>query len=230
MFAEAQRYDLYGPVHKALRAQLCDTLLRIGRIDVFDEADRQRGCDRLDALLSALRLHMAHEDKFIHPLLETLQAGSAASVAGDHDDHREAVFELELLSSNLRQTASPRVAHTVYRRLACLVAENLEHMEQEESRLQDLLASRLTDAELVALHDRIVANVSPEAMAALLAWMLPALTPSQRADMLSAMRSEAPPPAFDAALGIARAHLDAPEWGKLTRALSLPVVPGLVEA
>lgn len=228
MSAETQRHDLYGPVHKALRAQLCDALLRIGRIDVFDDVDRQRGCDQLDTLLSALRLHLAHEEEFIHPLLETLQAGSAASIVGDHDDHREAIFELELLSSNLRQTASARVAHTVYRRLACLVAENLVHMEDEESRVQDLLASRLTDAELVALNDRIVAHVSPGEMAALLVWMLPALTPAQRADMLGAMREQAPPPAFEAVVSIARAHLDAPAWMKLTRALGLPAAPGLM--
>ena len=230
MFSEASRHDLYGPVHKALRAQLCDTLLRVGRVDVFDDVDRQRACDQLDTLLVALRSHLAHEEQFIHPLLEAIEPGSAAPVLGEHDDHREAMFELELLSANLRATASPRVAHTVYRRLALLVAENLDHMEIEESRVQELLWSRFSDAELVALNDRIVAHVTPEEMAALLAWMLPALTPAERAQMLEGMREQAPPPVFDAVVGIARAHLDAPAWVKLTRALALPAAPGLVWA
>lgn len=224
------RYDLYGPVHKALRAQLCDALLRVSRIDVSDEADRARACDRVSVLLSDLRLHLAHEEEFIHPLLETLQPGSAAPVLGEHDDHREAMFELELLIANLRTTPSAQVAHTVYRRLALLVAENLDHMEIEEGRIQELLWAHLTDAELDELNGRIVAHVSPQEFAGLLEWMLPALTPMQRAGMLGQMRDRAPAPVFEGVLGIARAHLDPSGWVKLSRALQLPAVPGLVSA
>ena len=227
MTAQAPRYDLYGPVHKALRAQLCDTLLRVGRIDVHDDIDRRRACDQLADLLAALRSHLAHEEDFIHPLLESLEAGSAAPVLGEHDDHREAIFELELLVANLRETASERVAHTTYRRLACLVAENLIHMEVEESRVQELLWAHRSDAELAALNDRIVAHVGPAEMGALLAWMLPSLTPAQRAGMLGGMREQAPPPVFASVLGIARTHLDATGWVKLTRALDLPAAPSL---
>ncbi len=222
------RYDLYGPVHKALRAQLCDTLLRVGRIDVTDDADRTRACDRVAMLLSDLRLHLAHEEEFIHPLLESLEPGSAAPVLGEHDDHREAIFELELLIANLRATPSAQVANTVYRRLALLVAENLNHMEIEEGRIQELLWSRLTDAQLDELNGRIVAHVSPQEFAALLQWMLPALTPAQRAGMLGEMRAGAPAPVFEGVLGIARAHLDPTGWVKLARALDLPDMPALV--
>jgi len=228
MTAPTPRHDLYGPVHKALRAQLCETLLRVGRIDVDDELDRQRACDQLGDLLVALRLHLAHEEEFIHPVLESLQSGSAASIVGEHADHREAIFELELLAANLRVTASPRVANTTYRRLAALVAENLSHMEVEESRVQELLWAHLGDADLVALNDRIVAHVGPAEMGALLAWMLPSLTPAERAGMLGAMREQAPPPAFAAVLGIARTYLDSTGWIKLTRALDLPASPSLV--
>ena len=218
------RHDLYGPIHKALRAQLCDTLLRVGRIDVSDDADRTRACDGIGDLLSNLRLHLAHEEEFIHPLLESLEPGSAAPVLGEHDDHREAMFELELLIANLRANASAHVANTVYRRLALLVAENLDHMEIEEGRIQELLWSRLTDAQLGELHGCIIAHVSPQEFAALLQWMLPALTPAQRAGMLSEMRAGAPTPVFEGVLGIARAHLHPTAWVKLARALDLPAL------
>lgn len=230
MIAQAPRYDLYGPVHKALRAQLCETLLRVGRIDVHDEVDRQRTCDQLSDLLAALRSHLMHEEDFIHPVLEALEAGSAAPILGEHEDHREAIFELELLVANLRATASARVAHTTYRRLACLVAGNLVHMEVEESRVQELLWAHFGDAELAALNDRIVAHVTPAEMSALLVWMLPSLTPAERAGMLLGMREQAPPPVFASVLGVARTHLDATGWIKLTRALELPATPSLVRA
>lgn len=60
-------------------------------------------------------------------------------------------------------------------------------------------------------------------MGATLVLMLPALTPPQRAGMLAGLRAEAPPEAFQGTLALA-----APDWAKLSRALGLVPVPGLV--
>src|SRR3954468_17164654 len=36
----APRFDMYGPIHKALRSFMCDTLVRVGRMDPTDTTDR----------------------------------------------------------------------------------------------------------------------------------------------------------------------------------------------
>ena len=64
-------------------------------------------------------------------------------------------------------------------------------------------------------------TVEPEEMGVVLRWMLPHLTPDERAMMLADMRRSAPPPAFEAALALARAQLTPREWDKLARALEL---------
>ena len=67
-------------------------------------------------------------------------------------------------------------------------------------------------------------------MAVVLRWMVPAMTPAERAAMLGAMQQQVPPEAMRGVLEIVRPHLDDTAWGKLARALGVPAVPGLVEA
>ena len=49
--AEPARLDLYLSIHKALRSFMSDTLVRVGRIDVADAADRDAALAQLDRLL-----------------------------------------------------------------------------------------------------------------------------------------------------------------------------------
>lgn len=59
-------------------------------------------------------------------------------------------------------------------------------------------------------------------------WMLPAMSPLERAGMLAAVAPHMPPQMFDAILDHVRPHLDNLAWTKLTRALGRPQQPGLV--
>lgn len=54
-----------------------------------------------------------------------------------------------------------------------------------------------------------------------LRWMLPSMTPSERAMVLGDMRRNAPPGIFDTELSVMRPHLSNGQWGKLARALEL---------
>ena len=54
----APRLDFYGPIHKALRAFMGDTLLRIGSMDGADEADVQATLGQLQTLTTLLRAHL----------------------------------------------------------------------------------------------------------------------------------------------------------------------------
>jgi hypothetical protein len=224
------RYDLYGPVHKALRAQLCDALLRTGRLDLADPGEIDRTCAVVEALAATLRSHLAHEAEFIHPLMDALAAGSAHQAEHEHEHHLRDIAQVEKLVARLREKQDDPALRALYRAVSLLLADNLTHMEMEESQHQELLWARCGDDELAALEGRIVAALAPQESMALMGWMLPALTPAQRAGLLSGMREQAPPPVFEAVLGIARTQLDATGWHKLNRALDLAPVPGLVAA
>jgi hypothetical protein len=219
----APRFDMYGPIHKALRHFFSDSLVRLGRLDWQDPVELAEVSSQVNGLLNMLRQHLQHENDFLHTFMQARQPGSAARASGEHHDHLEALAALELEVRLLRKLPSAAQAAVVYRQLALLMAENLVHMDMEESEHHQCLWQHATDAELIGLHDRLLASIPPAEMFETLAWMLPALSPQQRAGMLMGMRENAPPPVFQAVLGLAQEKLDARGWSKLQAALRLPL-------
>ena len=66
------RLDVYTPIHKALRAFMTHTLLRLGSLDAQDDEDLRGALAQLSALLDMMRGHLQHENSFVHPLIEAL--------------------------------------------------------------------------------------------------------------------------------------------------------------
>lgn len=218
------RMDIYAFIHKALRAFMSDTLTGLGRADVSDDADLNQACARVQQLLDFCRSHLQHENEFLHPAMERHAPGSATAVAHEHAGHEQAIAALAAGTAQLMACPRERraqVAHALYKHLALFVAHNFEHMHQEETAHNAVLWAHYSDAQLAAIESALVASIPTEDMLVVLRWMLPGMTPAERALMLGDMRRNAPPPAFDAALAVARPHLSQAEWGKLARALDL---------
>jgi hypothetical protein len=227
----APRVDLYAPIHKALRHFMTDTLHRIGRLDVCDAGDMARTLGQLDTLLDLCTSHVHHENDFMHPAIEARQPRGASRTADDHIDHLESMAALRGEVLALQRAAGSRrpvLALGLYRHLALFVAENFQHMHFEETHNNAALWAHYTDAELLDLHDRLLASIPPAENMQIGRWMVPALSPVERALIVGSMKSTAPAPAFDAMLDVIRPHLDNAAWKKLARAIGLAVQPGLM--
>ncbi|WP_404301466.1 hypothetical protein [Alicycliphilus denitrificans] len=222
--AAAPRMDMYAFIHKALRAFMTDTLTGLGRMDADDDLELSQTGARVLQLLDFCRSHLHHENAFVHPAMERHAPGSAATVAREHEGHEQAIAALAAGAVQLMhcpRERRARVAHALYQQLALFVAHNFEHMHQEETGHNAVLWAHYSDAELAALEGALVASIPPDEMMVTLRWMLPYMTPAERAMMLGEMRRNAPPQAFEAALGVVRPQLSPAEWGKLARALGL---------
>jgi hemerythrin-like domain-containing protein len=228
--AAAPRVDLYGPIHKALRLMMTDTLQRTGRLDTDDAAELAATLAAVQALLDACRSHVAKENKYVHTAIEARRPGASERIAGEHDEHLEAIAALEAEVAALRALPGASAGARLYAHLARFVAENFEHMHLEETQHNATLWAAYSDAELLDVHQRILASIEPDEMASVLRWMVPALTPAERAGMLGQMQREMPPEAMRGVLETVRPHLDDSAWGKLARALRIPAAPGLTTA
>jgi hypothetical protein len=206
------RYDIYGRAHKALRAVMADTLVALGRMDSGDECEVRETHARLEEMLAFCEHHAAIENEHLHREIEARRSESSCAFALAHHE-QEAEVE------TLRGLAAER-SPLLYRRVASFIAANLAHMEDEESRGNELLWELFTDEELQALEKRIVATRPPGQAMQALRWMLPSISHPQRVVMLGNMRS-APPAVFDAAVAVARAHLRAADFVKLEAELAL---------
>ena len=175
------RVDLYAPIHKALRNFMCDTLCQVGRIDVNDACELQQTLAQCDELLALCEGHVHHENQFMHPVIEARQPAGSKRIAHEHEEHLQSIAELRDEVAALRRTADPALALRLYRHLALFVAHNFEHMHVEETAHNAVLWAHYSDAELMQLHEQIVGSIAPEEMLQVMDWMLPALTPAERA-------------------------------------------------
>jgi hypothetical protein len=231
--AQAPRVDMYAGIHKALRALMADTLLAVGRMDSDDDLELAQVTQRVVDLLDSCASHLKHENDFVHAAIEARAPGASAAIAHEHEEHEQHIGALRVAVEATRaapagQRAAP--ALDLYRSLALFIAANFQHMHVEETAHNAVLWARYTDAELMAIHDALLASIPPEEMMRTARWLIPFMNPAERAAVLADIRGKAPAPAFQAILDTVRPHLSGGEWAKLARSLDLPPVPGLVQA
>lgn len=221
--AETPRFDMYTGIHKAMRAVMADTLLALGRLDADDEEELADVSQRVLQLLGMCESHLAHENAFVHKAIEARAPGASDAIAHEHAEHRQAIAALASQVAGVQSAPAHQrhaAALALYRALSLFVAENLQHMHVEETAHNAVLWARYTDAELVAIHDELVASIPPEEMMGFARWLVPSMNPLERFHLLADMRSKAPAPAFEAVLAVVRPHLAPREWRKLEGALA----------
>lgn len=212
------RYDIYGPIHKAIRAWSVDVLVRLGRTDWQDKEESAAILVALQELVVFHHSHLEHENEFAHPVLARLEPGSEAPAAAEHlrhqallDDLSARVKALAAMADGQRETQG----HQLYLAFAAFLAIDFEHMHDEETRHNAILWRHLSDAAIAAIEQALIATLPPEEMMQAMRWMLPNLTAAQRAEKFAGIRTAAPPPVVKAVTEILTATLTEVEMKRL---------------
>lgn len=214
-----RRYDIYAFIHKGLRAFMAHTLVRVGRLDATDADEVDEVSQEVTALLDICRSHLEHENDFVHSAMQARAPGSCSRIADEHEHHAESIANLRQLLAQL--PGSTDTAQRLYRALSAFVAENFEHMQREETEHNAVLWAHYSDEEIMDIEHRIVASLKPDEASLSMRWMLPHMTPAERAVMLAGVRQGAPAEAFNGLLSLIRPLLGGRDWRKLSLALGL---------
>lgn len=221
----APRFDIYAPIHKALRLYMDNTVARIGRADVQSAGDLQAALAQAQGLLLLMRSHVEHENEFLHPAIEARRPGDSRRIAREHVEHIAAIGALQDAIEDL-QAAAPDVrapqAQHLYRQLALFAAENVLHMHVEETVHNEALWAAYSDDDLRAINRRIEAQLSPDERTTWLRWIVASAAPQDLAEMLAGMWNSMPSEAFFEMLASVRKQLDAQRWLRIADALDLP--------
>jgi hypothetical protein len=218
------RFDIYALIHKGLRAFMCDVMITVGRADADDEKDVTAVLAKVRELADYCEGHLRHENHFVHAALEARRPGSSEHTAEEHYHHEWAISQIRSLADDVDSASgNARVAalSALYRYLALFVAENFTHMNIEETENNAALWATHSDEEIMNIERALISKLKPQEMAISMRWMLPAMTPQERAAKLAGTHAGAPAPAFEALLGIAHTHLSPRDWNKLSEALGL---------
>lgn len=218
------RMDMYAGIHKALRALMADTLLAVGRMDCDDALERAQTMQRVQELLEFCANHLKHENEFIHAAIEARATGASEVIAHEHREHLHHIEKLSKAAAGVLACGvleRPQAVTQLYRELALFIADNFHHMHVEETAHNAVLWARYTDAELLEIHDALVASIPPQEMMVTARWLVPFMNPAERLALLDGIRAKAPAPAFQAILATVQPHLTSGEWAKLARGLAL---------
>ncbi len=208
------RLDLYRTPHRAIRALLFGTTLQLARTDFAVESEARLAVAAGERLLGFLHEHAEHEERVLMPALEALSPEVASELRADH--HRTAGLEREF-AQLLARTALAGEAERVSlgarlnQRAALLTAEHLPHLEREEVLANRLLWAHKSDAELMLLHQQVVADIPPARLAEWFEVILPAMSCSERAPLVAGLL-QAPSEVFDVITAPARRALGKVAW------------------
>jgi hypothetical protein len=217
------RFDLYRDIHKALRAAMTDTLVRVGATDASDATELAETLATVRTLTDLCAHHVEIENTFVHPAIEARAPRASERIGGEHDHHLLAIMDLEE-DVAVVEAAVPAGRATallrLYHHLSSFVAENFEHMLVEETVHNAALWACYSDAELMALEETIRGSIGPDEMMVFLRWIVPSITAVERAHLFAGMRAAMPPPSFAGAYAALTATLSTRDVAKLEQALA----------
>lgn len=218
------RVDLYRLIHKALRAVMSQTLLAVGRADCEDEGEVAQALEQVELLVELCRDHLDHENRFIHSAIEERVPGAAMHTAYDHlhqQSSLNALAELCLAITRSASIARSTLMDQLYRQLARFVEDNFEHMRYEETENNAILWAAYTDPELLAIERNLVASIPHGLLVKYLRNMLPAVSHSERIDILLGLRAVRDATGFAEVLDSVESRLSPREIDKLHLGLGL---------
>jgi len=197
--SQQPRYDIYAFIHKGLRATMSQCLVSLGSVDAQDDTELQPALQATATLLQVCRIHVEHENTYVHTAMERRRPGSTRPIAHEHEEHIAEIDALEQEAQRIQRLPSLRRSEPLqafYRSFALFMAENFVHMAKEESEHNAVLWDCYSDEEILAIEHELVSHISPEMMPVTLAYMVPAMTPAERAGFLGAMRDNMPADVF----------------------------------
>ena len=215
--------DIYRRIHKALRACIGDTLIRVGQVDTADAQQVAAVLAHVRTMANFCAGHLEHENRFVHPAIEARFPGASRPTVREHEHHASACRKLLALTAVAEQ-AKPNECEALigqlYRDLALFMADNLVHMNAEETENNMILWATHSDAELLAIEQAIVGSLSAEEKAISMRWMIPALNPRERTVVMRGVQRTVPLHIFEGMLEGLRPLLETSDWNKLMASLA----------
>ncbi len=148
----AAKEDLFYAIHKAIRLASARLLIRLGATDPGDETALMETLGAFEAHLDLGLSHLTYENHAIHTAIEERVRGGSEHAGEDHDHHLQSFAELRVMAQDVIAAAPvnrPRLLRRLCQRFALFMADDLTHMNEEETELQPLIEAHFSADEIV---------------------------------------------------------------------------------
>ena len=215
------RHDLVYLIHKALRTLASEILVNFQQTDFTDKIQVEVLFQDLKMLESLYHGHAEIENTMILSELEK----KGIDVSKYKDDHAEDDLLGHLLLDKITAFEDASNDHKqkawseLFQSLISFVSFNFSHMQKEETELNQILWSELSDAELLAIEQKVVMNTPPDKMMNYMVWFLKALSNKDLIKWLGSVKKSAPEPVFQNIVLLGIKHVPAERWSVIYSAL-----------
>ena len=212
------RLNFLNNVHKAVRAGLFEATLQVAQTDFGDLGAAAAAARNVVELMDLLDEHAGNEHRFLFPELARFAPDLIADLEADHLGMEEQQSEIRVLAHRVHGSAASareEAGRLLARALALLSADQLRHLDREETEAVTVAWENWSDAELAQLQARARAAISPETWERFMRRMLPALNLGEQVELLSSARKVMPAPAFGSLVALAREVLAPERWALL---------------
>jgi iron-sulfur cluster repair protein YtfE (RIC family) len=206
-----QRYNIFKQIHKGMRALLYETALHIQHADFWDVEEGDAAVERVEEVVRLFEKHAHSEDTYGFPAIEKYEPSVADAFEQEHvKDHQlgeELISALERYKNADVIVEKAEAGKAIYSSFVKFMVFNLEHMAKEEEILNPIYWRYYTDADLMAITQQIIANISPELMARFSKWMMRGLSNAEISAWLRQVERNAPEVVFKSLFTIAEREL-----------------------
>lgn len=144
--------DLYTLPHKAIRAAVAEAALAVGAAEPHELPTATAG---VLVALEVLSSHAAHEEEFIDPVLERLLPDHARSIGEQHRHLTTTIdgVRRQIDAAVAAASEQPGATLALYRAVQRLSAENLLHLDHEETVVMPALWITARPSDLAEVMD-----------------------------------------------------------------------------
>ncbi len=218
------RFNIFNQIHKGLRALLYDTALTIQQTDFSNPEDAEMIMEKIRKTLHAFDGHAVVEDEYVLSAIEQYEPALADAFEQEHAEDHAIADKLRILLSSLAQITEAeqqqQKAIELMHAFNAFMTFNIEHMAKEESVLNDRLWRYYSDAEIIAINHRIVANLKPDDMGFYSSWMMKGLSNAEISNWLKEVQTNAPDFVFGNLFSIAEKELPQTRFRKILEDLT----------
>jgi hypothetical protein len=218
------RFNIFNQIHKALRALLYDTALTLQQTNFVNPDESELALAKIDLVLEIFDKHANHEDHFVLPAIRQFEPSLIDAFEQEHTEDHALAQDLRALLIDYTKEKSLEgklgAGVIILHSFIAFMTFNLEHMAKEEAVLNTRLWRYYTDAEIIALNQKIVAAIPPAEMQQTSAWMMKGMNNMEITIWLKTVQKNAPEVVFSTLFAIAERELPYQRFRKILEDLT----------
>lgn len=219
-----QRYNIFFPVHKGLRALLFETAQLLQQTNFTDVDEADDAVERVKTVVSLFESHASKEDNYVFAAISAYEPSVVASFEQEHEEDHALGESLQNWIKAFEYAIAPSAKQTIGDDLTKAYIQfmvfNLRHMAKEEQVINPILWRYYSDEELHGITQTILASIPPQEGAYFSRWMVRGLNNAEILGWLKGVKNAAPQPVFQSLLGIAEEELQPHRWSLVQESLT----------